>query len=93
MLGSYRADPDGSTRATWQTTDLVTHTLSYQYVGGQCTEGHYCPEGAPKEILCRAGYVCDEPGLTDVSSDKLCPAGSYCPQGTGSVSQSIEDCP
>ena len=45
MLGSYRADPDGTTPTTFGGYNVL-----YRTIGGQCSDGHYCPQGAPKQI-------------------------------------------
>lgn len=54
MLGSYTATPSAGATATFGGYNLL-----YQTVGGQCTDGYYCPAGSPKMLECTAGYICD----------------------------------
>ena len=68
--------------------------------GDECPLGHYCPAGSGQPLPCEDGTyagvttmsVCDEctpgyycvPGESDVTP-AACPAGYYCPAGTGYI--------
>ncbi|TMS07321.1 hypothetical protein E3U43_011414 [Larimichthys crocea] len=72
----------------------TTSTPTDGITGGPCPEGSYCPKGAVRPVPCDPGtYVavthatqCEPclPGWYCVSGSLyLCPAGFYCPEGTG----------
>jgi len=67
--------------------------------GGLCEPGYYCPEGAEAQVACSktfycsgdgnfqlvdtcsAGYYCPEASISATQVE--CPAGSFCPAGSG----------
>jgi hypothetical protein len=69
-----------------------------------CAEGYVCDEtttlNASNDFLCRGGYVCDFGTTPDVDLEApfsqvrtLCPAGFYCPSGTGRGQAVSRPCP
>ena len=48
----------------------------------ECPEGRYCIDGINKDA-CDPGYFCDFGAVSATDTDKICPAGHYCPAGTG----------
>eukprot|EP00750_Incisomonas_marina_P013799 INCI17542.1.p1 GENE.INCI17542.1~~INCI17542.1.p1 ORF type:complete len:3776 (-),score=497.18 INCI17542.1:2420-13582(-) len=69
-----------------------------------CTEGYYCYERTTSltavDHICKAGYVCGFGSTPDVTLNapsgqykQLCPAGYYCPEGTGVGQQFQYPCP
>ena len=57
----------------------------------ECDQGEYQDrEGQSECVQCPAGYFCDATGL-ETFENSPCPAGSYCPIGTTSLT--IEQCP
>lgn len=69
-----------------------------------CAEGYVCDEHTTQEsslwFRCHEGYVCDFGTTPDMSLEapqgqfkRLCPAGYYCPDGTGRGQQLRFECP
>ena len=46
---------------------------------GQCTKGHYCPEGAIDPVPCKEGTYNDILGRTSDADCQNCKPGYYCP--------------
>ena len=51
----------------------------FNYTGGKCQPGTYCPSGSSAPIDCDGGWYCEDFELETPSG--MCDAGFYCPGG------------
>lgn len=84
--------------------DLVCAHATLPREAEPCAEGYVCDEtttlNASNDFLCRGGYVCDFGTTPDVDLEApfsqfrtLCPAGYFCPSGTGRGQALTRPCP
>ncbi|XP_064159371.1 SCO-spondin [Anguilla rostrata] len=87
--------PSGPCSAGFYCTErAVTPTPSDNRTGGRCPEQHYCPVGTSQPVLCEPGtfitvtqatacWPCPPGRYCMNGTIQLCPAGFYCPEGSG----------
>ena len=67
-----------------------TNPTSAGLGGGQCSAGHYCPQGTSSPIPCPPGTYRNPPGASLSTECLACPAGNYC-EGYGKDTYTVCD--